>query len=112
MLDTLDSPDDPEIGEREVLGCVIVGAGPAGLTAGLYLRRFHRKVRIVDGCVMRDTVACIERRPDELFVVCLTHEHLYAAGDVVSALDQNSVAVGHAAVAAATVHNTLLTDSA
>lgn len=32
----------------EVLDCVVVGAGPAGLAAGLYLRRFHRQVRIVD----------------------------------------------------------------
>lgn len=31
-----------------VLDCVVVGAGPAGLVAGLYLRRFHRRVRIVD----------------------------------------------------------------
>ncbi len=116
MLDTLDSLEDPEIGGREVLDCVIVGAGPAGLTAGLYLRRFHRKVyvvdagasraarihrannvagfpqgvvgvqllermnrhlRQVDGYVVHDTVARIERRPDDLFVVYLTHEHLW-----------------------------------
>lgn len=32
---------------------------------------------------------------------------LYAAGDVVSALDQISVAMGHAAVAATTIHNDL-----
>jgi thioredoxin reductase (NADPH) len=31
------------------IDCLIVGAGPAGLTAGLYLRRFHRDVRVVDG---------------------------------------------------------------
>lgn len=29
--------------------CLIVGAGPAGLTAGLYLRRFHRRVSLIDG---------------------------------------------------------------
>jgi thioredoxin reductase (NADPH) len=32
---------------------------------------------------------------------------LYAIGDVVSALNQISVAVGHAAVAATTIHNRL-----
>jgi thioredoxin reductase (NADPH) len=32
----------------DTLDCVIVGAGPAGLTAGDYLRRFHRTVTIFD----------------------------------------------------------------
>lgn len=33
---------------QDVLDCLVVGAGPAGLTAGINLRRFYRRVRIVD----------------------------------------------------------------
>ena len=30
------------------LDCLIIGAGPAGLTAAIYLARFHLKIRVVD----------------------------------------------------------------
>lgn len=36
-----------------MIDCLIVGAGPAGLTAGIYLRRFHRSVCIVDNSQSR-----------------------------------------------------------
>lgn len=40
-------PAPPSSGEPPTLDVLIVGAGPAGLTAGMYLARYRRRVRIV-----------------------------------------------------------------
>jgi thioredoxin reductase (NADPH) len=33
----------------DILDCLIVGGGPAGLTAAIYLSRFHLNIMVVDG---------------------------------------------------------------
>ncbi len=33
----------------DTLDCLIIGGGPAGLTAAIYLSRFHLNIMVVDG---------------------------------------------------------------
>lgn len=46
---------------EDVLDCIIVGAGPAGLTALIYLARFRRKVVALGGGGSRPRLLLIER---------------------------------------------------
>ena len=41
--------DAPRLDDGPLLDCLIVGAGPAGLTAATYLARYHRNFVVIDG---------------------------------------------------------------
>src|SRR3954464_5860288 len=52
-------PLSQSIGRRmdePILDCLIVGGGPAGLTAAIYLARFHLDILVVDGGKSRATL--------------------------------------------------------
>ena len=94
------------------IDCLIVGAGPAGLTAAIYLARFRREIALYDGGDSRASYIPRTRNYPGFPVVVDRHQQtsvsgLYAAGDVVAALNQLSVATGHAAIAATAIHNSL-----
>jgi thioredoxin reductase len=100
--------------------CIIIGAGPAGLTAAIYTRPLSlidppvRQRRQPRGVHVRSELAvaagakatqdgCLEVG-DHLET---TVSDLFAAGDVVIGLDQISHAMGQAGVAATTIRNYL-----
>ncbi len=52
-----DAPQEPHAtandGDERMLDCVVIGAGPAGLTAATYLQRFHRDLLVLDAGASR-----------------------------------------------------------
>jgi thioredoxin reductase (NADPH) len=45
--------------DQPILDCLIVGGGPAGLTAAIYLARFHLDIMVIDGGKSRaSTIPC------------------------------------------------------
>jgi thioredoxin reductase (NADPH) len=50
--------------EEPILDCLIIGGGPAGLTAAIYLARFHLDIMVVDGGKSRaSSIPCTRNVP-------------------------------------------------
>lgn len=100
--------------EAPVAGLALAGDGRARVSFGDGTERAFETVYPVLGCRMRSELAlALGARTTEAGDI-LVDDHqrtsvagLYAVGDVVAALNQLSVAVGHAAIAATDLHNSL-----